>query len=67
MVTASVVAGEGKLTVLDLIWRGVETVAKAYGILDEKGRVTDGFRDEVELVKMSISKNQKARRAKNAN
>lgn len=65
MVTAAVVAGEGKLTVLDLMWRGVENIARTVGVLDANGQVSEKYRDVVKLAELTISENQRARRAKN--
>lgn len=64
MITAAVVAGDGKLTVLDLMWRGVENIARMVGVLDENGKVAEKYRDTVALAAIAISENQKARRAK---
>lgn len=64
MITAAVVAGEGKLTVLDLMWRGVENIARTVGVLDANGQVTAKYRDAVTLAEYTISENQRARRAK---
>ena len=64
MITAAVVAGEGKLTVLDLMWRGVENIARTVGVLDANGQVTAKYRDAVTLAEITIAENQKARRAK---
>lgn len=66
MITAAVVAGDGKLTVLDLMWRGVENIARTVGVLDASGKVTAKYKDAVELAMLTIAENQKARRAKNA-
>jgi len=66
MVTASIVANEGKMTVLDLMWRGVENIARMVGVIDTNGEVTEKFRDIVAVTEFSIGENQKKRRAKNA-
>lgn len=66
MVTAAVVAGQGKMTVLDLLWRGVENIARTVGVLDANGRVSAQYRDAVTLAEFTIGENQKKRRAKNA-
>lgn len=66
MVTAAVVAGDGKLTVLDLMWNGIVNIAKQVGVLDSNGNVTDKYRDAVTLAEFTIGENQKKRRAKNA-
>lgn len=65
MITAAVVAGEGKLTVLDLMWRGVENIARTVGVLDANGKVAEKYRDAVKLAELTIAENQRARRAKN--
>lgn len=67
MITAAVVAGDGKLSVLDLMWRGVENIARMVGVLDENGQVSDKYKDAVQLAELTIAENQKARRAKNGN
>lgn len=64
MITAAVVAGDGKLTVLDLMWRGVENIARTVGVLNDNGTVADKYRDAVRLAELTIAENQKARRAK---
>lgn len=66
MVTASIVANEGKMTVLDLMWRGVENIARTVGVIDSSGQVTEKFRDIVMVTEFEIGENQKKRRAKNA-
>lgn len=66
MVTASVAAGKRKLTVLDLIWQGIENVARSVGVIDGSGRVTEQYREVVKLAEYTISVNQANRRAKNA-
>jgi hypothetical protein len=66
MITAAVVAGSGKLSVLDLIWKGIENIAKAYGVLDNNGNITEKYRDAILLAEYTISENQKKRRQKNA-
>ena len=65
MITAAVIAGEGKLTVLDLMWRGVENIARTVGILDDEGKVTAKYADAVKLAVYAIGENQKKRREKN--
>lgn len=67
MITAAVVAGDSKLSVLDLMWRGVENIARMVGVLDENGQVSDKYKDAVQLAELTIAENQKARRAKNGN
>lgn len=64
MVTAAVVAGEGKLTVLDLLWRGVENIARTVGVLDTNGAVSEKYRDAVTLAEYTIGENQRNYRAK---
>lgn len=64
MITAAVVAGHRKLTVLDLLWQGVESIARTVGVLDNEGRVTEKYRDAVKIATYTIGENQKARRAK---
>ena len=66
MITAAVVAGDGKLTVLDLMWRGVENIARTVGVLDENGKVAAKYRDDVLLAELTIADNQKKRREKYA-
>ena len=64
IITAAVVAGDGKMTVLDLMWRGVENIARMVGVLDANGEVAEKYRDAVKLTVLTIAENQKARRAK---
>lgn len=65
MITAAIVAGDGKLTVLDLLWKGVENIARTVGVLDASGNVTAKYKDAVTLAEFTISENQKKRREKN--
>lgn len=64
MITAAVVAGDGKMTVLDLMWKGVENIARTVGVLDANGEVTPKYKDAVTLAEFTIGENQKQRRAK---
>jgi len=64
MVTAAVVAGQGKLNVLDLLWRGVENIARTVGVLDTNGDVSAQYRDAVNLAEYTISENQRNYRAR---
>ena len=64
MVTAAVVAGHGKMTVLDLLWRGVENIARTVGVLDTNGDVSAQYRDAVNLAEYTISENQRNYRAR---
>lgn len=64
MITAAVLAGDGRLSVLDLLWRGVESIARTVGVIDANGRVADRYRDAVHLAELTISENQKIRRAR---
>lgn len=68
MITAAILADRrgNKMTVLDLLWHGVENVARTVGVLDENGQVTAKYRDAVTLCEYTIGENQKKRRAKNA-
>ena len=36
------------MTLTDIIWRGIETLAIGNGILDADGNVTASFKDEIE-------------------
>lgn len=65
IITASVVAGEGKLSVLDLMWRGIENIARTVGVLDANGEVSAKYKDAVLLAEYTIGENQKKRRSKN--
>lgn len=48
IVTAAVASGNGKpLTQNDLIWMGVASIARQYGVLDENGKVTPMYKDAV--------------------
>lgn len=64
MVTCAVVAGDGAVTISDLIWRGVENIARTVGVLDANGQVAEKYRDTVKLAELTISEHQKERRAK---
>lgn len=67
MVTCAVVAGDGRMTISDLMWRGVENIARTVGVLDANGEVAEKYRDTVKLAELTISEHQKARRAKHEN
>ena len=67
MVPCAVVAGDGKMTISDLMWRGVENIARTVGVLDANGEVAEKYRDTVKLAELTISEHQKARRAKHEN
>ena len=67
MITCAVVAGDGKMTISDLMWRGVENIARMVGVLDANGEVAEKYRDAVQLTELTIVEHQKARRAKNEN
>ena len=64
MITCAVVAGDGKMSISDLMWRGVENIARTVGVLDANGEVAEKYRDVVKLTELTITENQKARRAK---
>ena len=64
MITCAVVAGDGKVSISDLMWRGVENIARAVGVLDANGEVAEKYRDQVLLTELMITENQKVRRAK---
>lgn len=67
MITCAVVAGDGKMSISDLMWRGVENIARTVGVLDANGEVAEKYRDVVKLTELTIAENQKARRAKHEN
>jgi hypothetical protein len=64
MITCAVVAGDGKMSISDLMWRGVENIARTVGVLDANGEVAEKYRDVVKLTELTIVENQKARRAR---
>lgn len=64
MVTAAVVAGEGKMTISDLLWRGVENIARTVGVLDANGEVSEKYRDAVIVAEYTIAEVKKERQAR---
>lgn len=67
MVTCAVVAGDGRMTISDLMWRGVENIARTVGVLNANGEVAEKYRDTVQLAELTIKEHQRARRAKHEN
>lgn len=49
-VTASVT----NMTMTDIIWLGVESIAKARGILDDEGKVTKAYENRVAVTEAMI-------------
>jgi hypothetical protein len=64
MVTAAVVAGEGSMTISDLLWRGVENIARTVGVLNANGEVAAKYMDAVVLAEYAIAKTKKERQAR---
>ena len=54
ILTASVAANAEKrkepYTMTDIVWFGIERVAKEYGVLTEAGDVAPEFRDQLDLM-----------------
>lgn len=56
LVTASVIAGSGKpLNLSEIIWIGIENLAKGYGVLDENGEVSSGYADAVTIAEAAVA------------
>ena len=66
MVTCAVVAGEGEMSISDLLWRGVENIARTVGVLDKNGEVAERYRDAVTIAEFQIAETKKERQARHA-
>ena len=64
MVTCAVVANGGEMTISDLLWRGVENIARTVGVLDAKGEVAEKYRDAVTIAEFQIAETKKERQAR---
>lgn len=63
IVTAAAVAQHGeKMTVSDLLWKGIETFAFAHGVIDADGNVTPKFKDWVTIETASVISKQATKR-----
>lgn len=60
IVTAAVYAGDGDpISQTDMLWIGVETIAKQLGILDQDGNVTPQYADAVLLAEAMVRETHK--------
>ena len=50
----AVTAAVSKMSMTDLIWSGVETIAKMKGVLDKDGKVTKAFENRVAVAEAMI-------------
>ena len=64
MITCAVVAGDGQMTISDLLWRGVENIARTVGVLDASGNVTAKYKDAVTIAEFQIAETKKERQAR---
>jgi len=64
MVTAAVAAADGSMTITDLIWTGVENIAKSLGVLDKDGNVTEKYEAAVRLAEFQVGETKKERQAR---
>lgn len=64
MVTCAVVAGEGEMTISELLWRGVENIARTVGVLDANGEVSAKYKDAVTVAEFTIAETKKERQAR---
>ena len=64
MVTCAVVANGGIMTISDLLWRGVENIARTVGVLDANGQVAEKYRDAVAIAEFQIAETKKERQAR---
>lgn len=64
MITCGVVAGNGVVTISDLLWRGVENIARTVGVLDSNGEVAEKYRDAVTIAEYQIAETKKMRQAR---
>lgn len=47
-------ARECNMSMTDVIWSGIESVAKTYGILDANGRITPQFENQLHAVTETV-------------
>lgn len=64
MVTCAVVANGGEMTISDLLWRGVENIARMVGVIDANGNVAEKYRDAVTIAEFQIAETKKKRQAR---
>ena len=50
----AVLAAVTNMTMTDILWQGVETIAKAKGILDAEGKVTKEYENRVAVAEPMI-------------
>lgn len=50
----AVTAGVTNMTMTDILWHGVETIAKTKGILDAEGKVTKEYENRVAVAEAMI-------------
>lgn len=50
----AVTAGVTNMTMTDILWHGVETIARAKGILDSDGKVTKAYENRVAVAEAMI-------------
>lgn len=50
----AVTAGVTNMTMTDIIWLGVENIAKTKGILDDEGKVTKEYQNRVAVAEAMI-------------
>lgn len=50
----TVTAGVTNMTMTDILWHGVETIAKTKGILDAEGKVTKEYENRVAVAEAMI-------------
>jgi len=64
MVTCAVVANGGEMSISDLLWRGVENIARMVGVIDKNGEVAEKYRDAVSIAEFQIAETKKERQAR---
>ncbi len=64
MITCAVVANGGEMTISDLLWRGVENIARTVGVIDANGQVAEKYRDAVTIAEFQIAETKKERQAR---
>lgn len=55
---ALLVAEECKMTMTDVIWHGIESIAMGHGILNNKGKVTKEFKTRLEVAKAIVEQSE---------
>jgi hypothetical protein len=52
------------VTISELLWRGVENIARSVGVLDANGEVAEKYRTAVTIAEFQIAETKKKRQAR---